>query len=147
MNEIKHPIVILMAEDDSDDRLLARDAFRESLVHNDLRFANDGLDMLEYLRRQGRHADPQDSPRPNLILLDLNMPRMDGREALTALKADPDLKRIPVVVLTTSKSEEDMVRSYDLGAASYCTKPPTFGQLVELMSSLGRYWVDCVRLP
>lgn len=147
MRNPKDPIIILMAEDDSDDRLLASEALTESRVNNDLHFVMDGIDMLEYLRREGRYANPHCSPRPNLILLDLNMPRMDGREALGELKSDPNFRWIPVVVLTTSKTEEDVLRSYELGAASYCTKPANFAQLVELMSSLGRYWVDSVKLP
>ncbi|MEZ4648376.1 MAG: response regulator [Candidatus Eisenbacteria bacterium] len=143
----KRPIVILMAEDDADDRLLTSDALEESRVVNDLKFVVDGVDLLEYLRRQGQYSDPDASPRPDLILLDLNMPRMDGREALAAIKADPDLRRIPVVILTTSETEEDMVKGYDLGAASYCTKPVTFERLVDLMKAIGKYWVEFVEFP
>jgi len=140
-------ITILLAEDDADDRLLVKEALAEGRVLNDLRSVEDGEELLDYLRRQGRYADPETSPRPGLVLLDLNMPRKDGREALREIKADPDLKRIPVVVMTTSKAEEDVVRSYDLGANSYITKPVTFERLVELMKVMGRYWVEFVELP
>ena len=141
------PIVLLMAEDDADDRLLVKEALEESRVLNVLHFVEDGEQLLDYLRRQGRYADPESSPRPGLILLDLNMPRMDGREALRAIKADPELRRIPIVVMTTSKAEEDIFRSYDLGASSYITKPVTFDRLVELMKTLGHYWIEFVELP
>lgn len=140
-------IMILMAEDDADDRLLVKDALAESRVLNELRFVGDGEELLQYLRREGRYSDPASSPRPGLILLDLNMPRKDGREALQELKADPNLRRIPVVVMTTSKAEEDIFRSYDTGASSYITKPVTFDRLVELMKTLGYYWIEFVELP
>lgn len=140
-------IVILLAEDDADDRLLVREALAEGRVLNELRCVEDGEELLDYLRRQGRYADPETSPRPGLVLLDLNMPRKDGREALREIKADPDLRRIPVVVMTTSKAEEDIFRSYDLGASSYITKPVTFERLVELMKVMGRYWFELVELP
>jgi len=141
------PITILMADDDEDDRLLTQDALTESRVLNELHFVEDGVELLEYLERKGKFEQKDTSPRPGLILLDLNMPRMDGREALQAIKANPCLKGIPVVILTTSKQEEDMVRGYDLGAASYITKPVTFDGLVELMKALGKYWVEFVELP
>lgn len=141
------PIVILMAEDDPDDRLLVREAFEESRLLNELRFVEDGEELLDYLRRQKRYADPQSAPKPGLILLDLNMPRKDGREALREIKADPELRRIPVVVMTTSRAEEDIFRSYDMGASSYISKPVTFERLVELMKSLGNYWIEFVELP
>lgn len=141
------PIVILMAEDDPDDRLLVREAFEESRLLNELRFVEDGEELLEYLRRQGSYADAESAPKPGLILLDLNMPRKDGREALREIKADPDLRRIPIVVMTTSKAEEDIFRSYDMGASSYISKPVTFERLVELMKSLGNYWIEFVELP
>jgi two-component system response regulator len=107
----------------------------------------DGVELLEYLERKGKFEDKNSSPRPGLILLDLNMPRMDGREALETIKANPNLKGIPVVILTTSKQEEDMVKGYNLGAASYITKPVTFDGLVDLMKTLGKYWVEFVELP
>ncbi|WP_372859460.1 response regulator [Pseudoalteromonas sp.] len=141
------PITILMADDDEDDRLLTQDALAESRVLNELHFVEDGVELLEYLERKGKFEDKSISPRPGLILLDLNMPRMDGREALQAIKAHPNLKGIPVVILTTSKQEEDMVKGYNLGAASYITKPVTFDGLVDLMKTLGKYWVEFVELP
>jgi len=140
-------ITILLAEDDADDRLLVKEALAEGRVLNELRSVEDGEELLDYLRRRGRYADPEESPRPGLVLLDLNMPRKDGREALREIKGDPDLKRIPIVVMTTSKAEEDVLRSYDLGANSYITKPVTFERLVELMKVLGRYWFELVELP
>ena len=136
-----------MADDDEDDRLLTQDALAESRVLNELHFVEDGVELLEYLERKGKFEDKTVSPRPGLILLDLNMPRMDGREALEAIKSNPNLKGIPVVILTTSKQEEDMVKGYNLGAASYITKPVTFDGLVELMKTLGKYWVEFVELP
>lgn len=136
-----------MADDDEDDRLLTQDALAESRVLNELHFVEDGVELLEYLERRGKFEDKAVSPRPGLILLDLNMPRMDGREALEAIKANPNLKGIPVVILTTSKQEEDMVKGYNLGAASYITKPVTFDGLVDLMKTLGKYWVEFVELP
>ncbi len=141
------PITILMADDDEDDRLLTQEAMEEARVINELRFVEDGLELLDYLHRRGRYAVPGSAPRPGLILLDLNMPRMDGRTALEHIKADPGLRRIPVVVLTTSKAEEDILRSYDLGAASFITKPVTFASLVEVVASLDRYWTGIVTLP
>lgn len=142
-----NPIVILMADDDADDRMLTRDALEESRVLNDLRFVEDGEELMEYLTRKGKYANAADSPRPGLILLDLNMPKKDGREALKEIKADPNLRRIPVVIMTTSKAEEDVFRSYDFGASSFITKPVTFDRLVELMRTLGEYWVEFVELP
>jgi CheY-like chemotaxis protein len=140
-------ITILMADDDPDDRALARDALVESRLRNEMVFAEDGQQLLDYLRRQGKFAPPAHAPRPGLILLDLNMPRMDGREALKEIKGDPELRRIPIIVLTTSKAEEDVFRSYDLGASSFITKPVTFSSLVDTMRSLGRYWLEIVELP
>jgi len=141
------PIVILMADDDADDRMLTRDALEESRLANELRFVADGEELMDYLKRRGRFAEPASAPRPGVILLDLNMPRKDGREALREIKADAELRRIPIVVLTTSKAEEDILRSYDLGANSYITQPVTFESLVEVMRGLGRYWLEIVELP
>ncbi|EIK45294.1 putative response regulator [Cellvibrio sp. BR] len=143
----KKTLIILMADDDADDRLLAQEAMHESRVLNELYFVEDGVQLLRYLRGDGEFSDRQAYPMPGLILLDLNMPKMDGREALAHIKADPRLRRIPVVILTTSKAEEDMVKGYDLGAASYITKPVTFDALVDLMRTLGKYWVEFVELP
>ena len=140
-------IKLLMADDDEDDRLLTQDALNESRVLNKLHAVEDGVELLKYLRHQGQYSDKHQNPRPDLILLDLNMPRMDGREALKHLKEDANLKSIPVVILTTSKQEEDMVKGYGLGAASYITKPVHFEGLVELMKTLGKYWIELVELP
>ncbi|MGV8834607.1 response regulator [Cellvibrio sp.] len=147
MNVPKKTLIILMADDDADDRLLAQEAMHESRVLNELHFVEDGVQLLSYLRGDDDFSDRALYPMPGLILLDLNMPKMDGREALAEIKADPRLRRIPVVILTTSKAEEDMVKGYDLGAASYITKPVTFDALVELMRTLGKYWVEFVELP
>ena len=141
------PIVILMADDDADDRMLTRDALGESRVLNELRFVEDGEELMEYLHRKGKYAEPESSPKPGLILLDLNMPKKDGREALKEIKSDPNLRRIPVVIMTTSKAEEDIFRSYDFGASSFITKPVTFDRLVDLMKAIGEYWVEFVELP
>ena len=141
------PITILLADDDADDRMLAANALQESRVVNDLRFVEDGEELLDYLYHRGRYVDADSSPIPGLILLDLNMPRKDGREALREIKADPDLRRIPVVVLTTSKAEEDIYRTYDLGANSFITKPVSFEGLVAVMRDIGRYWIEIVELP
>jgi CheY-like chemotaxis protein len=140
-------ITILLADDDADDRILARDALDESRVANELRFVEDGEQLMDYLCRRGRFSDPKSSPRPGLILLDLNMPRKDGREALREIKSDPSLRQIPIVVLTTSKAEEDIYRTYDLGVNSFITKPVTFEGLVAVMRGLGRYWFEIVELP
>jgi len=140
-------ITILMADDDEDDRLLTEEAFVESHLANDLHFVKDGEELMQYLLRQGEYTDPKTSPRPGIILLDLNMPRKDGREALEEIKANPDLCRIPVIILTTSKAEEDIVRSYDLGANSFIAKPVTFRRLVEVLGTVGNYWFHIVQLP
>lgn len=141
------PITILMADDDPDDRLLTEEALAESRLVNKLFFVEDGEQLMDYLLRRGQFANPVDSPKPGVILLDLNMPKKDGRTALAEIKSDPQLRRIPVVILTTSKEEEDIFRSYDLGAASYITKPVTFDALVGVMQALGRYWFEIVELP
>lgn len=140
-------ITILLADDDADDRMLAQEALSESRLVNDLRCVEDGEELMDYLHRRGRFADPASSPRPGLILLDLNMPRKDGREALAEIKSVPSLRQIPIVVLTTSKAEEDIYRTYDLGVNSFVTKPVTFDGLVSVMKVLGRYWFEIVELP
>ncbi|MBL7160989.1 MAG: response regulator [Anaerolineales bacterium] len=147
MNKKYRPVTILIAEDDPDDRLLTKDALAESRLVNDLHFVEDGLELLDYLHQRGAYANPQTAPRPGLILLDLNMPRMDGREALAEIKVDPDLRRIPIVVLTTSKAEEDILKSYDLGVGGFVTKPVSFDGLVEVIKAIGRYWFQIVELP
>lgn len=140
-------VPILMAEDDEDDRLLAEDAFVESSLANPLFFVEDGEELLDYLYHRGCYADPEKFPLPGLILLDLNMPKKDGREALKEIKSDANLRHIPIVVLTTSKEEEDIVRSYSLGVNSFIVKPVTFEQLVEVIKYIGHYWLEIVALP
>lgn len=143
----RKPVTILLADDDADDRELTREAFAESKLVNDLRFVEDGVEVFDYLNRRGPFADPASSPWPSLLLLDLNMPRMDGREVLRELKADPRYAGIRVVVMTTSKSEADITSSYLLNAASYIAKPVTFDALVEVVKTFGRYWLEIVELP
>lgn len=140
-------VTILMAEDDEDDCMLAREALAESRLANELHIVNDGEELMDYLHYRGLYANKSSAPRPNLILLDLNMPRKDGREALREIKADPLLRKIPVVILTTSKAEEDVSTSYDLGANSFIIKPVTFTSLVEVMRTIGKYWFEIVELP
>ena len=140
------PITILMADDDPDDQLMAKEAFEENQMLNPLQFVSDGEDLMDYLHQRGKY-NSETAPRPGLILLDLNMPRKDGREALMEIKSDPSLKRIPIVVLTTSKSEEDILKSYDLGVSSFITKPVTFEDLVQVTKELGKYWFGIVVLP
>ena len=147
MNASTHPILVLVADDDPEDRMLIEDAFEESRLANPLEFVVDGEDLLDYLHRRNGYSDPSSSPRPGLILLDLNMPRKDGREALKEIKSDPDLRQIPIVVMTTSRAEEDVLRTYDLGVNSFITKPVTFEGLVEVVKMLGRYWFQIVELP
>ncbi len=140
-------ISILLADDDPDDRKLTQDAFAENRLANLLHCVEDGEELMDYLHRCGKYSGLRGEALPGLILLDLNMPRKDGREALKEIKADPELRRIPIVVLTTSKAEEDIMRTYDLGVNSYVTKPVTFKSLVELVKVLGRYWFEVVELP
>lgn len=140
-------ITILVADDDSDDRMMIKEAMVENRLANDLRFVTDGEELMEYLLRKGKYADAASSPRPGLILLDLNMPKKDGREALREIKSNPELRGIPVVVLTTSKAEEDIYRTYNLGVNSFITKPVQFNALVEITKDLGRYWFEIVELP
>ncbi|MDI9634397.1 response regulator [Kamptonema cortianum] len=140
-------VTILIADDDEDDRLLLKEALEENALSHTLHFVEDGEELMNYLHRQGKYADLSEVALPNLILLDLNMPRKDGREALQEIKADPQLRRIPVVILTTSQAEEDIEQSYDLGVSSFITKPVTFESLVQLMKTLGEYWFEIVELP
>ena len=144
---VKKAVTILMADDDEDDRDLTREALQNSRLANQMRFVVDGQDLMDYLRREGAYTDPAvEAPRPGIILLDLNMPKKDGREALAEIKADENLRSIPVVVLTTSKDEEDVFRTYDLGVSSFITKPVTFAGLVEVMRTWQRYWFELVEL-
>lgn len=138
---------IVMADDDPDDRMLVKDALAETAVPHTLDCVGDGEELLEYIRRRGRYAGGADYPDPRLILLDLNMPRKDGRETLRELKADPKLRQIPVVVLTTSNASEDVQHTYDLGASSFIIKPIDFTTLVNMLQSLLHYWFRTVQLP
>jgi CheY-like chemotaxis protein len=139
--------VILMADDDADDRLLAKDALAECKIAGDLRFVENGEELIDYLHRRGKYHTAEIAPRPGLILLDLNMPKKDGREALKEIKIDPELRTIPVVILTTSRADTDIGRIYDLGANSFIAKPVSFDSLVDVMKTLCRYWFDIVELP
>jgi CheY-like chemotaxis protein len=140
-------INILMAEDDPDDRLLAKEAFEEVRLANSLYFVNDGIELMDYLHRQGKYKDPKSSPRPGVILLDLNMPRKDGKEAIKEIKSDPNLKCIPIVVLTTSKAEEDILKTYNLGVSSFITKPVTFDAFVDVLMAFSKYYLEIIELP
>ena len=146
MSKQNDSIAILMADDDLDDQMLAREALAEARLVNSLYFVEDGEELLDYLHNRGKYAE-QPSPRPGLILLDLNMPKKDGRQALKEIKEDAELRRIPVVVLTTSDADEDIFRTYELGVNSYIKKPVTFEGLVEVMKSLRKYWFEIVQLP
>jgi two-component system, response regulator len=150
MMQDKHkiPITILICDDDEDDRMLTQQALEDAHISNDLRFVEDGEQLLDYLYQRGEFSgETGAAPRPGLILLDLNMPKMDGRDALKVMKGDPTLLDIPVVVLSTSSLDEDVIRSYRLGVNSFITKPVTFSGLVEAMNVLGRYWLEIVELP
>jgi len=147
MNAQSDIIGIVVAEDDPDDRLLIEDAFKENCIPTQIQFVSDGEELLAYLRREGEWQSLRGQPYPSLILLDLNMPRMDGREALRHIKSDENLRTIPVVVLTTSRAEEDIVRTYCSGVNSFISKPVTFEGLVELVKTLVRYWLNTVQLP
>ena len=147
MNTTSKPLTVLVADDDGDDRDFIRKAWAEGSLASDLRFVEDGEELTEYLNHAGRYSDPASAPRPALMLLDLNMPRKDGRELLREIKAKPGLRQIPIVVLTTSQAEEDICFSYDLGANSFITKPVTFRSLVDVLQVLGRYWTEVVDLP
>jgi two-component system response regulator len=138
---------ILMVDDDKDDQRLVEKALREKGAANPMLFLSDGEELLDYLKRKGKFSDSEVSGKPCFILLDLNMPRMDGRKSLLFLKADPDLKKIPVVVLSTSRAEEDILRSYNLGANSFIVKPADFRGLLTLAEGLIKYWLQVVELP
>jgi CheY-like chemotaxis protein len=147
MGERRKPITIVIAEDDVEDRMFIEEAFAESHLANDLRFVENGEQLMDYLYCRGAYADPGQAPHPGLILLDLNMPKKDGRTALQEIKADPTLRHIPVVILTTSKAEEDVFRSYDMGVNSFVTKPVTFTGLIDIVKAIGNYWFEIVELP
>ncbi len=147
MSNSRQAVIILVADDDADDRLMTKEALQESRVANEIRFVVDGEDLMDYLHRRGKYGEAGSAPRPGVILLDLNMPKKDGREALGEIKADPELRHIPTVVLTTSKAEEDIFRSYDLGVNSFITKPVSFVAFAEVMKLLAKYWFEIVELP
>ena len=140
-------ITLLVADDDADDRQLVKEALEEIFLAGNLRFVEDGEELMNYLRGKGKYDEPVSCPRPALIFLDLHMPKKNGYEALKEIKSDPDLRQIPVVILTTSKSQKDIYQSYDLGANSFISKPSMFGELVVVMRCLGRYWAEIVKLP
>lgn len=141
------PISILLADDDEEDLQMTLEALRESRLGNDVRVTRDGEELMDYLLHRGQYSDPADAPTPGLILLDLNMPKKDGREALGEIKTNAALRKIPVIVLTTSKAEEDIFRTYELGVNSFITKPVTFSGLAEAMRVMAQYWFEIVELP
>lgn len=141
------PRVILLADDDAEDCLLLGEALREIGRDVDLRTVRDGEELLDYLHRRGRYAPPADAPTPDVILMDLKMPRLDGREAIRALKGHPRWRRTPIVALTTSTAQDDIAACYDLGVNSYIPKPVTYRALVEIVKVMSRYWFDVVELP
>lgn len=143
----RNALTILMADDDPDDRQLTKEALREVCLKDHFAEVCDCEELLSYLRREGKYAELAGQRLPRIILLDLNMQKMGGLEVLNELKSDPDLRRIPIVVLTTSKAEEDIMRTYDLGANSFITKPVTFDALIKVMKSLTQYWFEIVELP
>ena len=147
MTILHRPAIILMADDDPDDRELTKKAFEEAHLANDLRFVCDGEELMDYLRRRGKYQEPASAPFPAVILLDLNMPKKDGREALQEIRADPALRQIRVVVLTTSRATEDVHQAYDISATSDIAKPGRFADLVEVVKTLGKYWLEIVELP
>ena len=147
MSDVRRSVVILIADDDADDRMLTKEALEENRLVNQIRFVVDGEDLMDYLNCLGKYSETGSAPRPGLILLDLNMPKMDGREALAEIKADPELRQIPIIVLTTSKADEDIFRTYDLGVNSFITKPVSFAALAEVMKTLTKYWFEIVELP
>jgi CheY-like chemotaxis protein len=147
MNAKPESITILMADDDEDDRLMTKEALEEARLANNIRFVEDGEELMDYLHHRGAYKGGDNAPRPGLILLDLNMPKKDGREALREIKADPHLRQIPIVVMTTSKAEEDIYKSYDLGVNSFVTKPVSFDGMVFVITTLAQYWFQIVKLP
>lgn len=147
METYKKPVTILMADDDEDDCLMTKEALEEARLANRIFFVGNGEELVDYLYRRGEYSDSSDAPTPGLIFLDLNMPKKDGREALREIKSDPGLRHIPIVVLTTSRADEDICRTYDLGVNSFISKPVSFEGLVAVMKTLGKYWFEIVALP
>ena len=146
MNRLHKPLTMLVADDDEDDQVLMQEAIKESKINVNLHFVEDGEELLNYLKRQGKYSESK-FPRPSLILLDLNMPKKDGREVLKEIKSNDELRQIPVVIFTTSKREEDVYRSYNIGGNSFITKPVTFEGLVDVIKTITEYWFDIVELP
>ena len=147
MNRGSVPVRIVVADDDADDRMMIKDAFDASKLGNEVDFVEDGVELLEYLRREGRYAKLAGEPFPGFVLLDLNMPRKDGRTVLKEIRNDPKLHRIPIVILTTSKAEEDIIKTYNLGVNSFICKPVSFDKLVDIVRTIGHYWFEIVVLP
>jgi CheY-like chemotaxis protein len=147
MKKLGEPITILVADDDPDDRMLTKDALDECRLANEVHFVENGEELMDYLYRRGKFEHLTKALLPGLILLDLNMPKKDGREALKEIRADPALRRIPIVVLTTSKAEEDILRTYELGVNSFIIKPVTFESLVDIVKTVAKYWFEIVELP
>lgn len=145
--KIRSEVPILIADDDQDDCQMIKEAFHESRLVNKLHFVHDGEELMNYLLHRGAYSEAEKFPMPGLILLDLNMPKKDGREALKEIKSHERLRQIPVVVLTTSKAEEDIYRTYSFGVNSFISKPVTFTSFVEIMKNLGKYWFEIVELP
>lgn len=145
--KLKNQVPILVADDDLDDCQMIKEALQESRLLNEVHFVHDGEELMDYLNNKGKYSDQTKYPQPGLILLDLNMPKKDGREALKEIKTNSIYRQIPTVVLTTSKAEEDIYRTYNLGVNSFITKPVAFNSLVNIMSDLGRYWFELVELP
>ena len=147
MNRSSVPVRIVVADDDADDRMMIKDAFEASKLGNEVDFVEDGVELLEYLRREGRYSKLAGEPFPGFVLLDLNMPRKDGRTVLKEIRNDPKLHRIPIVILTTSKAEEDIIKTYNLGVNSFICKPVSFDKLVDIVRTMGHYWFEIVVLP
>jgi CheY-like chemotaxis protein len=147
MSEKGKPFTILYADDDEDDQMLVGEALKETPISNAIQYVQDGEELLEFLRNSGKYTDKEKYPKPNLILLDLNMPRKDGREALAEIKADPQLKRIPIIILTTSRGEDDIQSTYNLGVNSFITKPVSYDSLVKIVKIITKYWFHTVKLP
>mgnify|MGYP000049764382 CR=1 FL=1 len=147
MSQDNRLFTILMVDDDPDDRLLFKEACEEVRLRNPLEFLENGEQLVDYLRRQGSYSHLEGAPYPGIILLDLNMPLKDGREALEEIKNDNELRHIPIIVLTTSKDEDDILSSYGLGASSYIVKPISLDRLMRVVNSIGEYWVQIVEVP
>ena len=147
MIRTRNSIRIVVADDDADDRMMIKDAFEESKLSNPVDFVEDGMQLMEYLRREGEYRHLANQPYPGFVLLDLNMPRKDGRTVLKEIKESAELHRIPIIILTTSKAEEDIVKTYNLGVNSFICKPVSFDKLVDIVKTVGHYWIEIVALP